>query len=101
MPRVGHRCQWPAPGSSALTKRRAATSPYNGGMPIEHDDATVAVIAHGLLGTATAIVFAVKLLRQHPDLPGDRREALLATLDEQADRLAVGLRELVRTGGRR
>lgn len=84
----------------SLDEDRGGAPPYNGRVTTHQQDAHVAVVAHGLLGTAMAIGFAAQLLRDRTDIDPARHDELLAVIEDQTSRLAAGLLELVRTGGR-
>jgi hypothetical protein len=60
------------------------------------DDALLAVVAHGLLGSVAVCSGAVKTLIAHPDLSPERRAEVLRMAEEQADHIAAVLRDLMR-----
>jgi K+-sensing histidine kinase KdpD len=64
---------------------------------IEPDDATIAVVAHGLLGAVGVIQGAATMLIGRRDtLPAEKQGELLAMIEEQAGLLGGVLQDMVR-----
>ena len=60
------------------------------------DDATTAVVAHGLLGNLAVIRGASRMLLSDMELPAAERRKLLTMLDTQVDLMQGVLTDLVR-----
>ena len=61
------------------------------------DDATMAVVAHGLLGSMSLVLGHTALLRERwDDLPMEQRDAALRTVQSQATFVVEVLKDLAR-----
>lgn len=60
------------------------------------DDAVLAIVAHGLLGSLAVCAGSLKTVLHHPELPEEKRVELLRMAEEQADHMAGVLLDLVR-----
>ena len=61
------------------------------------DDATMAVVAHGLLGSMSLVLGHTALVRERwDDLPAEQRDAALRTVLSQATFVAEVLKDLAR-----
>lgn len=60
------------------------------------DDALLAVVAHGLLGSVAVCAGAVKAVLHHPEMPEEKRSELLRMVESQADHMAAVLQDLMR-----
>lgn len=60
------------------------------------DDALMAVVAHGLLGSLAVCMGAVRTVLAHHDLADDKRADLLEMATDQMEHMAEVLKDLMR-----